>query len=150
MHHRTEMAVVMTAALLIGAPLSAQEDDVRRDFTAWVAAWSAQDAEAWCSYWMSDYQGFNYAGGLLAQTSACDPTSVQASFDAGFDPSVGIRHLTVRVHGDFAAVACYFVGTITFASGDVISGPWRFTAAMIKDGGTWKGIQYHFSPLDPM
>jgi hypothetical protein len=56
--------------------------------------------------------------------------------------------MEVRMHGDFAAVASYLNGTITMPA-TVYEGPFSFTSAWIKDGGRWKMIQFHFSPLDP-
>ena len=147
MRHRTAMTLALTAALLVGAPLSAQEDDVRRDFLATLAAWNAQDAEGFCAGWMPNYQGFYVGTRMLQQNAVCNPAATQAGFDAGHDPSAGGRHLTIKVHGDVAVVACYLEGEIQMNPEEVISGPFRFTATLVKDGDSWKSVQYHFSEL---
>jgi hypothetical protein len=151
MHRRNAMAMVISAVLLVGAPLTAQEDDVKRDFLAMVEVWNAQDGEGFCRYVTTGFWGFYVGGdGMLQQRQqACDPVATQAGFDAGHDPSAEVRDLIVKVHGDFATIACYLEGEIQLSPESVLSGAFRYTGTLVNDGGTWKTVQYHFSPLDP-
>ena len=63
-------------------------------------------------------------------------------------PNVSLRGLSVRVYGNTAVLAGYFVGTL-YAGGQAKNGTWRFTETRIKDRNTWKIVQFHFSPLAP-
>ncbi len=142
-------AAILTTGLLIGAPLGAQEDELKAAVEGAIAAWNSQDAAGFCEYWDVNYQGFNWTGGLMAVYPSCDPATMQPQFDAGYVPAVTIRHLTVRIHENSAAVACYFDGTITMGPETVYMGPFRFTSAWVRSAGGWKMVQFHFSPLDP-
>lgn len=63
-------------------------------------------------------------------------------------PNVSLRGLSVRVYGNTAVLAGYFVGTL-YVGTQARNGTWRFTETRIRDSNAWKVVQFHFSSLAP-
>ena len=140
---------VVIVHMLGTTPLVAQDDDVRSAIEETLVAWNNGDHEEFCSYFMEQEQGFWLDGSVLDE-SFCDVEQQRASYEAGFQPSLQLRQVTVRVYGNFAVAAAYMVGTIALSPDQVLAGTWRYTEARVKDEGEWKIVQWHFSALDPM
>ena len=67
----------------------------------------------------------------------------------GFKYNRYIRHIDVRVYGNAAVVSGYKTGSITWPSGNKTAGNIRFSEVWIKQGGQWKTVHGHASPLEP-
>ncbi len=72
---------------------------------------------------------------------------LQAVFDAGTGLDIYLRHVQVRIYGDAAVVTGYITGTTTNPDGSVVQTMDRRTAVLIRQGGEWKEVHSHASPV---
>ena len=90
-------------------------------------------------------------GGQLLETSGSleeQRKARQAEFDAGLKYNVQARHIDVRVYGNSTAVVTnYGVGRVTFPDGTTVQPNNRITVVLIKQGGQWKVVHRHLSPV---
>ena len=97
---------------------------------------------------MPKVHGFFLDDGQLIK--GIGPTEeMRANYASGFRPNVTLRDITIEVYGNTAAVASYVDGTVMTTKKKQYTGPWRFTETLVRDGGRWKAIQWHFSRLAP-
>jgi CubicO group peptidase (beta-lactamase class C family) len=89
---------------------------------------------------------FQGEGGFLI--SFIDATELRTAFRAGFKVKMEVQNLEVAVYGD-SAIATFFAGTtITPPNGPQrTEGPWRTSYVWNKQGGAWKLVHAHQSPL---
>ena len=71
----------------------------------------------------------------------------QASVAAGFKRNYQLRNLEVKVYGNTAVVTGYLVGSMTVPNGDVNRWTDLRTGVWVKQGGTWKEVHMHQSPI---
>jgi ketosteroid isomerase-like protein len=92
---------------------------------------------------------FDAAGGLLVEAQSLEEQvrDLQAVFDAGTILNSYLRHLQVRIYGDAAVVTGYIMGTTTNPDGSVVPVMDRRTAVLIRQGGEWKEVHSHASPV---
>jgi len=57
------------------------------------------------------------------------------------------RHLEVKVYGETALVTGYVVGSQTLPNGTTQQISLRRSAVWLKQGGQWKEIHAHLSPM---
>ncbi len=72
---------------------------------------------------------------------------IQNSINNGSKWNLQLRDVKVNVYGNSAVLSCYVTGNILRGNGNRESVTDRFTVTMIKQGGQWKEVQQHFSPL---
>lgn len=140
---RTGSLIVFLALLAIPASAQTPEADVTAAIKRVLDAYNKGDTITFRSMFMPTVRGFFIDNSVL--TSADD---IQAPSAPEPKPNVSLRQLSVRVYGNTAVIAGYFVGTM-YVGGQAKNGTWRFTETRIKDGNTWKAVQFHFSPLAP-
>jgi ketosteroid isomerase-like protein len=109
----------------------------------------AGDARAHIAQHAPDATSFDAVGGLLveAQSQEEQVRDLQAVFDAGIGLDNYLRHVQVRIYGDAAVVTGYITGTTTYPDGVVLQTMNRRTAVLIKQGGEWKEVHSHASPV---
>ena len=93
---------------------------------------------------------FGADGGLLETFDSREErrNSFQATVDAGVKLNVRGRHIDARVYGNSTAVATsYGVGTVTQPNGTTNQTNQRITTVLIKQGGQWKVVHRHLSPV---
>ncbi len=102
----------------------------------------------------ADFTGFYLAGGsafprtgALVQPSAFNRSAAQANFNNGLDFDVAVRHLDAKVYGDSAVATYYTAGTTKYADGSTLRGIFRASMTWIKQGGQWRIVHIHVSPL---
>ena len=91
-------------------------------------------------------------GELLSRSDSLEDErkNLQAQFDAGFKTNAQARHFEVKVYGNLTAVTTgYMVGTQTLPDGTTQQVNSQRTAVLIKQGGQWKEVHVHVSPLFP-
>ena len=96
-----------------------------------------------------DATSFDAVGGLLVEAQSLEEQvrGLQAVFDAGIVLDNYLRHLQVRIYGDAAVVTGYITGTETNPDGSVVQTMNRRTAVLIRQGGEWKEVHSHASPV---
>ena len=125
-------------------------DDVKAAVQSYVAALNAGDAGALTRLHATANTNFGARGGLLETFDTLEErrNSFQATVDAGIKFNVQSRHIDVRIYGSSTAVATnYGVGRITRPDGTTGQVNNRITAVLIKQGGQWKVVHQHLSPV---
>jgi uncharacterized protein (TIGR02246 family) len=142
----------LTTLLVIGMFATAvgmgdDVDDVRAAVQSFVAALNAGDAGALTRLHATANTNFGARGGLLETYNS--PEERRQSFQATrVKFNVQARHIDVRIYGSSTAVATnYGVGRITRPDGTTGQVNNRITAVLIKQGGQWKIVHQHLSPV---
>ncbi len=126
-------------------------DDVKAAVQRYIVAINAGDADAVFQSRIAERSTFNVLGGLIATpTSSLEQQrrSFQNQVNAGRKRNYRLLHVEVKVYGgDTAVVSGYLVGPSTLVNGTVTPHNDRRTAVLIKQGGQWKEVHHHQSPL---
>lgn len=138
------MALVLAYAFLASGA-AAQEADVRRAIRETLGAWSSGDFDRFASYYHPQARGFFLDGGVLLE--GVDAEALKAGYEAGVRASFTLADLDVRLFGDVAVSEAYLEGALTLPGGAVRPGTWRYSETRIREGSTWKVVQFHFSPM---
>ncbi len=112
-------------------------------------AFNAGNASAVVQHYLPDRTTFT--GGLLRRFDSLEEqrADIQARFDAGIKYNRQVRHLEVTVYGNTAVTTVYVVGTTTQPDGTTNQVRLLRTTVLIKQGGLWKQVHFHVSPLFP-
>ena len=145
----------LTTLLVIGmflmpAVLADDADDVKAAVQRYYAALNAGDPGALIQLHAAGRTSFfGPGGGLLERFDSLEEQrkSQQAAFDAGVKFNVQSRHLEISVYGETAVTTNYGVGTITRPNGTTGQVNNRITTVLIKQGGQWKVVHQHLSPV---
>ncbi len=144
----------LTTLLVVGMFLTTgamadDMDDVKAAVQSIHAALNAGNASAVVQHYLPDRTTF--AGGLLRRFDSLEEqrADIQARFDAGIKYNRQVRHLEVRVYGNTAVTTGYVVGTVTQPDGTTNQVRLLRTTVLIKQGGQWKQVHFHVSPLFP-
>ena len=144
----------LTTLLVVGMFLTTvaiadDADDVRAAVQDLFAALRAGDADGQTGRRMPEYNNFGRGGGLLNRASSSEEQRkvFQASVDAGVKRNYQLRNLEVKVYGNAAVVTGYLVGTRIFPDGTTSQMTDRRTGVWVKQGGTWKEVHMHQSPM---
>jgi ketosteroid isomerase-like protein len=145
---------ITTLTLLLGgifltAPVLADDaGDVKAAFLSHFTMLRTHDSQSMAQNYMPDYTNFGRGGGLLIRTAT--PEEMGKARQAVFD-SVNItlqpRNVEVQVYGNAAVVTAYLVGSITPPNGETIRVNDRRTGVWVKQGGKWKEVHMHQSPI---
>ncbi len=124
-------------------------DDVKAAVQSYMTALNAGDANAWIQLHAVGNTRFSPGGTLLERYDSLEERrkNQQATFDAGVKFNIQTRHLEISVYGDTAVTTNYGVGTITQPDGTVNPDSNRITRVWVKQGGQWKQVHQHFSPV---
>ncbi len=121
-------------------------DDVRAAEDNYYAAMNSGDAHGWAQSRLSEESTRFGPGGALLEVFGSlveQEQTRQAEVDAGLKYNLRARHLDIRVYGNTAVVTLYGVG----AAGNNAQVNNRITRVWGKQGGQWKMIHAHLSPL---
>jgi len=72
---------------------------------------------------------------------------IQTVYKNGSKYNLRLRDIEVNVYGNTAVVISYLTGNIVRGNGNTLSVTDRLSMTMIKQGGQWKAVHHHFSPL---
>ncbi len=129
-------------------------DDVKAAVERHFEAVNSGDVNAFIRYYPSESSVFA-GGGLLGRVHSLEErrndfqAGVDARVDAGVKRNLELQHMEVKVYGTTAVVTGYLVGTSTDADGTVNQVRSQRTEVLIKQGGQWKAVHNHRSPLFP-
>ncbi len=135
---------------LMPAALADDADDVKAAMQRFYAALNAGDVGALTRLQAAAGTNYGAGGGLLATFDSLEErrNSFQATVDAGVKFNVQARHIDARIYGSSTAVATnYGVGRVTQPNGTTVQVNNRITAVLIKQGGQWKMVHQHISPV---
>ena len=142
--------LLVVGMFLMPAALADDVDDVKAVVQSYFAALRAGDAGALMQLHAATGTDFGAGGGLLETFDSREErrNSFQATVDAGVKLNVRGRHIDARVYGNSTAVATsYGVGTVTQPNGTTNQTNQRITTVLIKQGGQWKVVHRHLSPV---
>ncbi len=121
-------------------------DDVK---ASEIEHFTTQSADVITQHHLAGHTGFGADGGLLGVTDSLEEerNDRRAEFDAGLKRNLQLRHLEATIYGDVAVTTGYVIGTNTLPDGTTERVANRRTAVLIKQGGQWKEVHTHNSPL---
>ncbi len=122
-------------------------DDVKTAIRDHFAAVNSGDVTAYTPYYAT--QGSAFGGGALLERLSVEQrkNSFQAAVDSGLKRNLQVRNLEVRLYGNVAIATGYLVGSITNPDGSTQQTSQQRTGLLIKQGGQWKEVHRHNSPL---
>ena len=145
----------LTTLLVIGmfataVAMADDVDDVKAAVLGHFVALNAGNVNAFIPYYPSESSVFA-GGGLLERFDSLEErrNDFQAGVDAGQKLNLQLQHMDVKVYGNAAVVTGYLTGTNTAPDGTVTQTRERRTGVLIKQGGQWKEVHRHASPLFP-
>ena len=121
--------------------------DVKAAVLAVDAAYTSGDVETIAKYMHPDHSRFAGDGGLV-NPAAFSSAGLQAFFDAN-KLNIQSRHMDVKIYGKTGVVTYYTVVVTTDPDGNTTQATTRDTEIWIKQGGNWKRVHIHSSPLTP-
>ena len=137
--------MLLVGSLVLTTEAKADDvDDVKAAVLAVDDAYNRGDVDAIAQYMHSEHSRFP-AAGLLAEGFSKE--GLKAAFDAGLKLDITARHLDVKIYGNTAVATGYIEGSITSQDGTIDQTTLRFTEVWIKQGGKWKRVHIHSSPL---
>ncbi len=145
----------LTTLLVVGMFLTTvamadDVDDVKAAVQKYITALNTGDVNAFIQLHVAGNTSFGPGGGLLERFDSLEERRKdrQAAFDAGLKLNLQDRHIDVSLYGNSTAVATsYRVGTINRPDGTTTRPNNRVTTVLIKQGGQWKIVHRHISPL---
>ena len=143
-----------TALLVIGmfattVAMADDVEDVKAALQRYGTALDTGDANGFIQTHAAESTSFGARGGLLERSDSLEEArnGFQAAYDAGLRYDVQQRHVEVSVYGDTAVTTSYGVGRITFPDGTTNQVNNRITRVWVKQGGQWKRVHQHISPV---
>lgn len=132
---------------LTTAALADDVEDVKAAIRGHFAAVNSGDVNAYTPYYASEGSAFS-GGELLERLSVEERTNnFQAAVDSGLRRNLQMRNLEVEIYGNVAVATGYLVGSTTTADGTTQQTRQQRTGVLIKQGGQWKEVHRHNSPL---
>ncbi len=156
------MKSLMVTRFVIGMFLvtPALADDVAdvkaavHEFYVLLNSTDAADAEAYAQLYAPGNTIFTAGGGLLGRTTSLEERaqSFERRVRAGLRNNYNQpRHSEVEVYGNmFAVETSYTTGSSISPGGTVIPHRNRATRIWMKQGGQWKIVHQHYSPMQPL
>ncbi len=140
----------LTTLLVIGmfataVAMADDVDDVRAEMERYFAALNAGDANGYIQHFMPETSAI-VGTGLISHANSLEEQK-NAFVASGLERNLQLRHLEVKVYGNTAVVTGYVVGSTTNANGTTFQTRALRTGVMIKQGGQWKEVHQHRSPL---
>ncbi len=141
--------LLVVGMFLMHAALADDADDVKAAMQRHYAALNSGDVAAWAQYHVAGNTRFSPGGQLLERSDSLEEQrkNRQAAVDAGLKYNIQSRHLEISVYGDTAVTTSYGVGTVIQPDGSVNPTNNRITRVWIKQGGQWKQVHNHISPV---
>ena len=142
--------VFVMSMFLTTAALADDVDDVKAAEYNYYAAMNSGDAHGWAQSRLSaESTRFGPGGGLLEVFGSLEEQEQnrRAEFDAGLKYSLRGRHQDIKVYGNTAVVTMYGVGTVSLPNGNNTQSNNRITRVWVKQGGQWKMVHAHLSPV---
>ena len=143
----TTVTVFVAGMFLTTVALAGDVDDVK---ALEMLHMSTQSVDVNVQLHLEGHTGFGSNGGLLERYDSLEDErkESQAEADTGLRRNLQLRHLEVEIYGNLVAVSTsYMVVTITFPDGTTQQIANRRTGVLIKQGGQWKEVHHHGSPL---
>jgi ketosteroid isomerase-like protein len=140
-----KLAAVALCAAGIAMPAAAGDaDDVNAVVKNAEKAFNSCDVAAMQGITHAGFFGFNDDGTLETGNSMAD---MKANCDAGTKVNYNFTLLKTDMRGDMAVVAGTAKGTVTPKDGEAMNLHGKFTVVLVKDGGAWKSLHVHTSPV---
>ena len=143
------LIVIAISLALNTTAVAGDVDDVKAATLEHFATLNAGNARAHVQHHMAGHSTYDAGGGLLEVSNSLseETASLKAEFDSGLKLNLELRHLDVKIYGDAAVVTGYVVGTATSPDGVIEQSTNRRSAVLIKEGGKWKEVHLHMSPV---
>jgi len=122
-------------------------DDVKATIRGHFDAVNSGDVADYTPYYAN--QGSAFSGGELLQRLSVEQrkNNFQTGVDNGLRRNLQMRNLEVQIYGNVAIATGYLLGSTTAPDGTTQRTSQQRTGILIKQGGQWKEVHRHNSPL---
>jgi CubicO group peptidase (beta-lactamase class C family) len=121
-------------------------DEVKAAVTSLMDGYSSSNADQIERLIAPQQSSFDIEGEALS--TFVDGPKIRREFKSGVKVNLSAHNLDVAVYGDTALATCITTSVITVPGEGVRNNlPWRTSFVWNKQGGAWKLIHVHFSPL---
>jgi ketosteroid isomerase-like protein len=143
------IAVLLVSAFIIPMVWADDIADIKALEQGHYAARNRGDVPTWSSYHTAERDSFGPGGALLSKPASLEDEreSLEAQLASGVKYNHQLRHIDVRVYGDTALSTSYVTGSSTSPDGTTRNVNMRRTTVLIKEGGRWKEVHNHLSPV---
>jgi ketosteroid isomerase-like protein len=111
-------------------------------------AFNNSDVETILKYMHPESSRFAADGGLLSPEYT--EAELKTFYEAGNEFNSQARYLDVKIYGVTGVVTYYTVEETTQPDGNTTQATIRSTEIWVKQGGHWKRVHIHSSPLTPV
>ncbi len=140
--------LALVAMFLTAVAMADDVEDVKAALLDRFDALNSGDVGRYVQYHSQERSVFLPNGELLDTSSFEERrNNRQSQVNARFVRNFQARHLEVKVYGETALVTGYVVGSQTFPNGTTQQISLRRSAVWLKQGGQWKEIHAHLSPM---
>jgi ketosteroid isomerase-like protein len=141
------LAVLASVTVLMPSALAQDAASLEALVLDWYEKLNNEDASFLNHVIDDETADFPRTGSLLQVYDGPDVEFQQATFDAGLNFDVQVRHLEARVYGTTGVATYYTTGTTTYPGGTFLSGIFRASVTAVWQGGRWRRVHSHLSPL---
>jgi ketosteroid isomerase-like protein len=144
---KTLTTLFVVGMFLTTAAIADDVEDVKAAIHGHFAAVNSGDVNAYTPYYAD--QGSAFGGGELLERLSVEQrkNNFQAAVDSGLRRNLQMRNLEVQIYGNVAIATGYLVGSTTTPDGTTQQSRQQRTGVLIKQGGQWKEVHRHNSPL---
>lgn len=144
---KTLTTLLVVGMFLMPVVLADDVEDVKAAIRGHFDAVNSGDVTAYTPYYAN--QGSAFGGGELLERLSVEQrkSDFQATVDSGLKRNLQMRNLEVQIYGNVAVATGYLVGSTTSADGTTQQTRQQRTGVLIKQGGQWKEVHRHNSPL---
>ena len=145
MRSRSVMFGFCLMALLARGPVGAQEEAVRIDVAATLAALVEGEVNTFVDFFHDDVRGFFVDGSNMIE--GMSGVAFRALLLTGLRTNLVARDLNVKTYGNTAVTGGLLAGTVRLPGGATTTGTWRYSDTRVLEDGLWKIVHYHISQL---
>ena len=141
--------LVVIGMFLTTVAVADDADDVEAVVREHFTTLNAGDQDAHLQqHHITEYNRFTL-GGLRWHFDSVEEQQQQIrnTFEQGSKYNLSLRDVEVNIYGDSAVLSCYVVGSILRPNGNTVQRRDRYSAMLVKQGGQWKTVHAHASPL---
>lgn len=148
MKHIGFVLVLLFSLTLFGNVLAGDKEDVQKAFNDAIRAFNSKDYETYFSYLADNFEAFT--GVVTPLLHEGKPHWMSFINGLGELPSVTYNQQqnSMRVfNGDTAVINGYFIFTVVGKDGITTTQSGRNSTTLVKQGGKWTIVNFHFSSL---
>jgi ketosteroid isomerase-like protein len=142
------IAVMFLFVAFIGGAYAGDKEDVEAVINKAAETFSKKDYQSYFAYLADDLEVFTGISTPLLHTGKTHWMDFISGFASLPSVTYAQQQNSTRVyHGNTGIVNGYFVFTVVGKDGNVTTQSGRNSTTLVKQGGKWLIVNYHFSPM---